>query len=223
MRLRELIPDGTVKEFALEIGMDLPQLMRYRSGETVNPTLATIERFARALEVSPSFLLTGEETPVSRVSESSAVYGVDAVPLPVLAQEIAAGPVRELDERETGAPYYFRPEFIRRAGGVRNLRLLHISRHPAYGSSMLPTIRPGSLVLVDRREVTKDTFRQGAIYIVRSETDEGVTVKRAWYADGILVAWGDNPDAPRFAIPVKGTRLADHLRGRVVWWSTEDL
>lgn len=201
----------------------MEHLMRLRQGKNTDVRISTVQSLASALGVPLASLLQEESAPAARVSESIAVYGSDAVPLPVLAQEIAAGPARELDERETGQSYYFRPEFIRRAGGVSNLRLLHISRHPAYGSSMMPTIRPGSLVLVDRRDVTKDTFRQGSIYIVRSETDEGVTVKRAWYADGILVAWGDNPDAPRFAIPVKGSRLADHLRGRVVWWSTEDL
>lgn len=228
--LQERVPRGSQRRVAELAGLSNVIFTRWFKGEREpNPTLKTLQSLASVLNMSVVDLLSPvarypvDETAVRVSDEPYLGDGSRPLSIAVLAQEIAAGPAQELDEVTTGASYCFREEFIRRAGGLTNLSLLRVSRHPCYGSSMMPTIRPGSLVLVDRHEITQASFRQGCVYVVRSQTDEGVTVKRVWLAKNILVAWGDNPDSPRFPIPVSGTRLKEHLRGRVVWWSTEDL
>jgi len=95
------------------------------------------------------------------------------------------------------------------------------------GESMLPTIRPNALLLVDREppELTDGRLKFGKVYVLYDDSvAEGITVKRVYQHGRALVCAPDNPGPGRepFVINVKrGEPLARYVRGRVLWVANE--
>jgi transcriptional regulator with XRE-family HTH domain len=177
-------------------------------GESV-PTVVTLGRIAQALGATVAELL-GEDLP--------ATPAADTVPVPLVADRIAAGPplvVADHVERYEHFPY----SFLRNLG--TNPRQAILVRLGADQDSMADTIAPGSTVLLDRTPVREIMPR--AVYAVREEAlgETGCSIKRV-VLDGearVLILLSDNPAHLPRAIRLKaGQPLTDIVIGRVVWW-----
>lgn len=238
-RLRELIPDGQVQQFAVEIGMDLASLSKLRSGKVPNPTLKTVERLAEALDVPVGFLLSGGKDLAPRTAsvrelesqynvtgaptiESVTIGGVSFVPVPKLRDPIAAGkPI--LSDGHIEEVHYIRLDWIRRRlrGPVPIGRVVLLDVASGWlGSGMAPLIQPGATIFADRGPSCDgpSAFEPGAVYLVRHEG--GITCKRAWLTAGSLCCHADNVTHPPFAIPLhRGDldEIRDHIAARVFW------
>ncbi|MGE5236717.1 MAG: XRE family transcriptional regulator [Acidobacteriota bacterium] len=177
-------------------------------GESI-PTVATLSRLAQALGTGVGELL-GEELP--------ATPAADTVPVPLVADRIAAGPplyVADHIERYEHFPY----SFLRNLG--TNPRQAILVRLGADQDSMADTIAPGSTVLLDRTPL-RDVFARG-IYAVREEAagEMGCAVKRLVLdaTSRVLILLSDNPAHLPRAVRLKaGQPLNDVVIGRVVWW-----
>lgn len=91
---------------------------------------------------------------------------------------------------------------------------------------MLPTIRPGALVMVDRGPGCRGwtECEDGKIYLCRP-AEEGVTVKRVFRGGDhsrALVLWSDNPAFKPIVVDLKGKSLQSILLGRVRWIGQEE-
>lgn len=140
---------------------------------------------------------------------------------PLLAEDVGAGEPRL--EMIPGADrrYGFREDWLKDRGwkpenpdrfGVYRLADL-------FAESMEPTIRAGSILLVDR-EADPDAPPPRSIWIVRHKG--GLVCKRVTMRDGWIVLESDNRDeqyAPE-ALRLTAAARRTMLEGRVVWWAT---
>jgi phage repressor protein C with HTH and peptisase S24 domain len=81
---------------------------------------------------------------------------------------------------------------------------------------MTPTIFPGDIVLVDRKDPggDKEAFKDGRIYAIR-DAQGGCSIKRLYGSDGGYIVSSDNKSIPpQIAWTGDLTRL---IIGRVVW------
>jgi transcriptional regulator with XRE-family HTH domain len=178
-------------------------------GESV-PTVSTLSRVATALATTVAELL-GEDLPAGEPG--------DTVPVPLVADNIAAGPpmfVADHVERYEKIPYS-----LLRNLGVDPRQPVLVRLGPDQ-DSMAETIPAGSTVLLDRTPV-REVAPKG-IYAVREDVggEPGCTIKRLVVdADSrVLILLSDNPSHLPRAIRLRaGQALSDVVIGRVVWWT----
>jgi len=178
-------------------------------GESV-PTVVTLSRIATALASTVAELL-GEDLPAGEPG--------DTVPVPLVADRIAAGPPMLLAdhvERYEKIPYS-----LLRNLGVDPRQPVLVRLGPDQ-DSMAETIPPGSTVLLDRTPV-RDVVARG-IYAVREDTggEPGCAIKRLVLdaASHVLILLSDNPaHLPRAVRLRAGQAISDVVIGRVVWWT----
>lgn len=147
----------TLLELANKIGKTEATVQRYESGNIKNLKNDTIEALAKALNVSPIYLMGwDEDLNVSPVTE--------LVRIPILGKIACGDPITAI---ENVIDYRTVPKDNLPAGG--DLFFLE-----AYGDSMEPKIPDGSFVLCRRQE----DVESGEIAAVLLNDDEDTTLKR---------------------------------------------
>ncbi|HNX49226.1 MAG TPA: XRE family transcriptional regulator [Thermoanaerobaculaceae bacterium] len=223
-RLRESAQGWAQKDLAAEVHLAQPTISQYLKG-TKRPSLESVLAFARVLDVPVDYLLGRVETPDSEpeppVDESSFFT------VPLLRDRTAAGQPR-LVGAEVAAELPFTRYWLRKRLGVipRPGRLVLIRVDKGWlGESMLPTIAPGSMLLIDRGPGSEGptAVEDGRVYLL--SFDDGLTVKRVYRIDDHLVACPDNTTGEHrpFVIELKGKRLQDVVKGRVIWVANQDV
>lgn len=207
--LRELRRERGMSQQALadRAGVSRNFVAQIERGEST-PTVSLLARIAEALGATVGELL----------GENVAEQAADTVPVPVVADAIAAGtPLFMADHVEH---YEHLPYSL-----IRNLRAnprqVVLVRLGKDQDSMADTIPPGSEVLIDRTPVREIAPR--GIYAVREEVsgDLGCSVKRLVLDEDarVLILLSDNPSHLPRAVRLKaGQALTDVVIGRVVWW-----
>jgi transcriptional regulator with XRE-family HTH domain len=209
--LRQLRVERGLSQQALADRADLSRnfVAQIERGEST-PTVATLTRLTVALGTTVAEML-GEELSTGEPT--------DAVPVPLVADRIAAGPPLFLADHVDR--YEHLPYALLRSLGVDPRQPVLVRLGPDQ-DSMADTIPPGSTVLIDRTPV-RDVVPRG-IYAVKEEVGDelGCTVKRL-VLDGearVLILLSDNHAHLPRAIRLKaGQSLADIVIGRVVWWT----
>lgn len=181
-------------------------------------------KIAEALGV-PLADLIGEEEPEKVLQPIIVVCGAEYevkpeaiadeyLAVPLVEGRIAAGYAGVIPgDYVQSLVWVYRPEIGRRQ--QHNLRAvkLGIDQH-----SMVPTIRPGDIVIIDPedREIT-----HRGIYAVRLDSEGGCAIKRVQKGDNFVILFSDNPD-PLYAPMVIPEDRADNLLiGRVIWsWTS---
>lgn len=130
---------------------------------------------------------------------------VNGITVPRIDAVASAGPGGLVEEDRITGGQLFDPALIRGLG----VDLSQLSLITAQGESMLPTICPGDLLLVDRGDRRPDS--RGGIYVLRA--DGLLRVKRVARTGRRLSISSDNP---AFADEESGEA---ELIGRVVWLS----
>lgn len=218
VRLLKDIPDGKVSETARRAKMSSQALFRLRRGENLDVRLSTFSRLADALERP----ITWPALPVAAVP-SVTIKGDEFVAIEGVIGQVGAGPAR-LDPPDNPKLYAFHQGWLKR----RHLKGDHLIAvtvaRGAGGESMEPTIRPGSVLVVDRGPKGEGVPEllpadEGRVFLVKHPEEEGMKVKRVYRSGSTLIFWSDNPTTkPRVeAVPVKGRDLKAILLGRVVW------
>lgn len=147
----------TLLELANKIGKTEATVQRYESGNIKNLKNDTIEALAKALNVSPIYLMGwDEDLNVSPVNE--------LVRIPILGKIACGDPITAI---ENVIDYRTVPKDNLPTGG--DLFFLE-----AYGDSMEPKIPDGSFVLCRRQE----DVESGEIAAVLLNDDEDTTLKR---------------------------------------------
>lgn len=230
-RLEKLLPYGAQERISALAGVSSETLSRWRNGRRKpNPDLDTLTRLSRAMGCDvidllayPTQLATPTYTPPPAGWERF-------IKLPKVAWAAAGEPLVRIDDHT--AFYAFHRDWITRVRGKgldeNRLVVVQVDKG-ALGESMLPTIRPGALLVVDRGPHGQGwpdvrDLKPAGLYVVRPD-EEGLTVKRIFRDGEHLLLMPDNPDRERFQprlVPLKGRRLQHLIVGRVRWIGHEE-
>lgn len=221
-RLFSLVGKGDQARVAGFAGLNPSTLSRWRTGaEPLNPRLDTIEKLAEAVG-RPARWLLGVEEPEPALADESSYLTV-----PLLRDTVAAGQPRVVESQIITRLPFSRYWVRKRIGAVpREGRLILVRVDEGLaGWSMIPTILPGNMLLVDRGPGGEglQTVENGKIYLL--QIDGGLTVKRCYLAGEHLVATPDNrtPEHDPVVLELRGRRLQEIVKGRVIWVANQDV
>lgn len=192
-------------------------LNKWKNGKS-EPTLTNLISMAQASGVDLGWLVTGEgdmHGPLWFRGERDDVGGLtqsgEYAPLPLYDIRAAGGHGALVEAERVSDTLMFKRSWIHQE--------LHAQPNDLYlifvdGESMEPTLRPGDIIVVDRREA--NTIPRDGIYVLRM--DNSLLVKRLQRLPGRKVkVTSDNPAYEAFdlALDAPGEDLA--IIGRVVW------
>ena len=188
------------------LGISQPAYFRYENAQVrlQNKALALL---AERQSVNPLYLLTGRGDKYIRpkapiIKEEEEEYGkIQSVP--VLSDEIAAGPPRAIEDYPSEEFFAFRARWLHHPKDTFALKVR--------GDSMEPEIANGSWVLVDVRD--RD-LRPGVIYAVRAEG--GCVVRRLFVNGDVLNFFPLRPSQENKIFYFKRPAVTPII-GRVIW------
>ncbi|MDP8257348.1 MAG: S24 family peptidase [Candidatus Alcyoniella australis] len=162
------------------------------------------------------------DLPVTLVAAPMANGVEDAEPVefrrvPLVAGAVAAGAEMVGREALKGWAVIHRDQIK----GRKNLVAFTVDK--VQGTSMLPTIRPGDIVAVDRDDLDPGRYKTPKIFLVR--TEDGLTIKRTARRGHLLVLNADNPASGwiPLVLDLNDRDIKELIVGRVVWQFSSDL
>lgn len=135
--------------------------------------------------------------------------------VPMLKGRIAAGQPFPIEARFSGSRA-FTTEFLK---GITKPVLVKVGGSEV---SMMPTVQPNDLLLVDQNEDKRRSPVFGKIYAL--SLDEGGTIKHCEIVEGGLVIVPQNMQQRGFTprtIPLQDRNILDIVRGEIVWIGRE--
>lgn len=216
--------NGNWAKAAQHAGMAATTLQSSKEG--AKPREDTIVRIAKAFNLSCDWLLTGEgpmlrneiidRHPIDRtpaLSQESALelHKEGLVYIPAYSMvAAAAGGGSQVDYEFQDDAFAFREDWAVQEMGLNPRRAAMIS---VEGDSMIPTLDPGDLIMIDLRDC--ENFSRDAIYVFHM--DNGLFVKRIQRTGrGQFKIKSDNPlYETRMPDPIELETL--RIIGRVVW------
>jgi len=210
------------KEFNEMVGVQRA-ITRWKSGES-RPSVDSLMVIKEIFGKSIDWLLTGEEAPAFQpVQPIIALAGTQPeipegmqpeyyLAVPLVEGRIAAGHAGAIPgDNVEDLVWVYRPEI-----GARENHNLRAVRLRPNSDSMEPTIRRGSIVIIDPTE-TQVTSK--AIYAVRMGGEGECALKRVQQTEEHWVLVSDNPD--HGPIAVEKARIPNIVIGRVIWsWTS---
>lgn len=229
-RLDIAIGSRNASEIARKLGVQPGAISNWRNGVRI-PNAIRLAELCKALGESADWILgisSDRGMEPSIIYEEVAEYGAGGqqVRFPQLIGDVAAGRPRFVpiddDERRW---YYFRRPWLEHIGwheaDKNRWGVVRLDRH---ADSMVPTIRPGALLLLDRGPEGQGHARvdPGKIYLVWEPNEEGLTVKRAFRSRSTLILWPDNQAYEPLTIELTDRDIRSFLVGRVRWIGQEE-
>jgi len=206
-------------ELGKKLKVSQTRISRYEAGHAA-PTLKMLVKLAGIFDVPLDYLLFGTEPPppyapelkvymVSRWKQAfeNLDYLDNYVPLPLLADEVAAGPPRKIDPND-----------------IEGFAVIHSSWCPnpenftvvrVKGTSMEPLLMEGSLVAINHaRRNPKELNGK----IVAFKQDGGVSIKICQYvAPDLVIGRPYNVESTEQLV-FRGEEVEDCIVGVVEWW-----
>jgi phage repressor protein C with HTH and peptisase S24 domain len=195
-------------------------ISRWKLGEC-SPSVDTLMVIKDVFGISIGWLLTGEEPPAFQPHAIQPIITLAGtqpeVPegvrpeyylaVPLVEGRIAAGHAGAIPgDYVQDLVWVYKPEI-----GAREHHNLRTVRLAPDADSMEPTIRRGSIVIIDPAEVHP---LPKAIYAVRLDEEGGCAIKRVSQTEAHWVL-ADNPEYPPIA--VEKARMPNIIIGRVIW------
>lgn len=212
----------SVVQLARRAGVSRQYVYSVEAGDST-PGLGILRQLAEALGVDwIEFVPADHREKQHEEIDGTSRQGAAPIGIRLVAKDIAAGP-GALPDVDSDSLYYFREEWLRKRGWTAKQkdRFACIKLgSDATASSMIPTIWPQSVVLLDR-EPNRDRVKARSLWLVRDS--EGEAIKRVTRLPDALILESDNP-LPAYAakrLPVKGVVVQNVLLARVLWWATE--
>lgn len=173
----------TQAQLAESSGTSINYVNRFENDEFKNPTLDTLEKFARALEVHPGELI--ESGTRSQDLEFELVE--DFIEIPLLTGNVSAKDFTQSFENWTGETFAI-PRGMFKGKGLVAWRIKIKSMEPAYING-------------DRLIISKEYDCKDGIDVVTSEKGKEVTVKKVKsFKDGTLELRPYDPDYPTLQV-----------------------
>jgi phage repressor protein C with HTH and peptisase S24 domain len=218
-------------EFCRRLGFPYPSYMQITGERRTKPSVGLLQALAEHTDVSPRWLLSGAgpmhrgDTGTGpqgaiRGAEGAGAAGTDAgavggaesdyVLVPLYGVQGGAGEGATVHGEEVEDLLAFKREWITRELRTRpeRLALIHVR-----GESMVPTLAPGDVILVERNHGA--TVSDG-VYVIRM--GEALLVKRVQLLpEGALMVTSDNPAYQPFRVSLREPQADFAIVGRVVW------
>lgn len=210
--------------FAALADASKPSQVRYENGERY-PDGQFLSRIAEH-GADVLYILTGEHSAASlprsvlQNIQQSLSGPADFVPVPVYAAELAAGSgVVNLGGEEITEHLAFRQDWLKRIGVIPSKAVLARIADGELGRSMIPTIHPRDLVLINTatREIPRHHGTKAKAPIYAFTTDHGTRVKRVSVLDDTVILTSDNPEFSPELVPADQWDGANVI-GEVMWW-----
>ena len=212
--------NGSIADAARLTGIPANSISRLTRGEN-EPQIFMLAQFATGFGVSVEWLLTGQ-TPPAPPKDG---WRADVATIPVLSAEVAAGVGRFEDYFEQVDEFPFPLAWLRKLNA--NPRSSHCVRVKNDGDSMLPTIAPRALLMVDtsktdlhvrplsaRRKSPADIF-------VFHHRDGGARVKRIERLEGMAGFALISDNVLAYPVEIVGPNDGLTIFGKVVWWDNK--
>ena len=189
------------------------------------PKGSALVAIAKKFKVNLMWLLTGEGEPYidnNQGGEPQSGVQADYLFIPLVEGRVTAGPEGGLLYDQPEDYYPFKKAWILRKFGRDQAHHKALVLVKVTGDSMVPTINPGELILVDTWESERLEIQDGKIYLVRMP-DGMITVKRLILKQdkGVsLVCLSDNPSFKPFKFQVE-MPLQWYILGRIRWVGRE--
>lgn len=190
---------GRLREEMKNAGYDIGQgtLSRIMAGDT-GVRMESLQKFADFFQISTGSLL----------HEAIEEGDNDFVPVSRLSVQVGAGNGRPVDVVASLGLLQFRRDFLR-ASGVSPINAAVVT---VKGMSMEPTIRDGSVLLLNRSDREP---RAGHIYAFSWGGE--MLVKRFQKVDGVWRAISDNADKSEYPDIIIDGRIETLIQGRAIW------
>lgn len=205
--------------FCRHIGFPYARYHHITGERRSKPTADLLSAVAAHTAVNPEWLLSGQG-PVYRPAGGEAPAplpraagaGMDAayVLLPLYGVRGGAGAGAVVGAEEVEDLLAFKREWITRElrSSPENLSLIYVQ-----GESMVPTLNPGDVILVERNHSASVS---DGIYVIRM--GEALLVKRLQFLpEGALQVASDNPAYQPFRLNLKEAAEDFSIIGRVLW------
>ena len=187
-----------------------------KDGSTVDIDLKSWKRGGRRVPYEPPHLRAtgaGSGSPASELT--------DFAHIPVHEATLAAGSGALNGDAPIVDHLAFKRSWLSRIGVAPANAVLARVALGETGESMMPTINPGDMVLIDtsKREIPKrpPDYKSRKSPIYAFTTDDGARVKRLAQLSDMIILVSDNPDVPPEFI--KRDRWSEvNVIGKVVWW-----
>lgn len=217
------------KTLAEKIQVSQQSINKIESGQTRSPR--NLDRLAEALEVSPQWLLFGDESvPIKSVDiydseikasslrveewESMNRDKDEFVEVSMLNVEAACGDGAMADNEHEIYALPFRRYTLRRMGvNARNARVVRV-----IGNSMAPMLRSGDVVGIDT--ANNSTIIDGDLYAIRDGNLIRVKQLIPRPDGGMIIKSFNNTDYPDEQLTREEFEQRIHIIGRVFWSST---
>lgn len=217
------------KTLAEKIQVSQQSINKIESGQTRSPR--NLDRLAEALEVSPQWLLFGDESvPIKSVGiydseikasslrveewESMNRDKDEFVEVSMLNVEAACGDGAMADNEHEIYALPFRRYTLRRMGvNARNARVVRV-----IGNSMAPMLRSGDVVGIDT--ANNSTIIDGDLYAIRDGNLIRVKQLIPRPDGGMIIKSFNNTDYPDEQLTREEFEQRIHIIGRVFWSST---
>lgn len=215
----------SINAFSKVVGIPESTIRGWTNGSSM-PRRSGLIKIAMSLGVSAEWIKTGlgskraSNNNVASIRDSYALYeSIDdsgpekiyKIPLFDVRASAGSGNTTEAEPLQEWVPMLARwvPPHI----PIKNLECIYLA-----GDSMEPTIRDGSVILIDTREQDPQTAPSG-IFVLR--LNGGVLVKRLQRLPGKFLRFsGDNKRSDSFDVDLTSVPDDFHLIGRVVWFET---
>jgi len=224
-RIKTIRGKMSQKDFAARIGVGQRSIHDWEAGKA-SPGARALAAIHKVFNVNVHWLLTGEGEPYiedSRKAEPRNGAPTDYHFVPLVEGRVTAGPEGGLLYDEPIDHYPFKKTWILNKFGRDSAHHKALVLVRVTGDSMISTINPGELVLVDTWEPERLQIKDGSIYLVRMP-DGMITVKRLMLnrLDGevSLVCLSDNPSFKPFKFQVE-MPLQWYVLGRIRWVGRE--
>ncbi|WP_321532307.1 XRE family transcriptional regulator [uncultured Desulfuromonas sp.] len=227
-RLLEALKGISNRSFAERCGISEGTVRRYLKGDGF-PTLDTLEKMAHEADVCFPWLATGEG-PMRKLADGNGITAEDQesyadkakcpkcgenaisddfVLVPRYNVQASAGHGSCVNSEQVVDHLAFKKDWIRSLG----LQAAHLALITAKGDSMEPTIKDGSLLLVDTREKEVST----GIYVIRLSGE--LIAKRVIVhpLDKSITVKSDNDTYPSIVAKADQVGMLEFV-GKVVWF-----
>jgi len=227
-------------EAASLIGISYSSLQNHEAGRW--PSRSTLEKYLKFYGCDRGWLLTGKGTPfptTENTDTSSGNEDIDAlhgalsngsfldpneyVFVPLVEGQVTAGPDGGILFDKPDDIYPFKKWWIIKKVGHNPERHKALTLVRIRGDSMVPTIYPGEVVLVDTWEAERVEIKDGKIYLVRMP-DGTITVKRVILNvrdnSAYLVCLSDNQNYEPFKF-LLDKPIQWYILGRIRWVGRE--
>lgn len=177
---------------AKRVGVSRQAVARWIRGESV-PFGKNLDSLSAAMGIPAGELMYGRYESVSPVLAPSEEGDSKFITIKeyIMTASAGAGSEHGWEELNESVPAYYREDFFVKHG----LKPERCRRIKVVGDSMSPTLSDGDTILFEDREpVTLDMIRDGAIYVL--STDTGLKVKRLSVSKSGLIIRSDNPNYP---------------------------